>query len=121
MRAKGPPVKVTLKGYTYRSTVAVMGGKFMVSVSADIRKATGVKGGDKIMVDIEPDTEVRNVILPPDLKKALDKNTKAKKYFETLSFSKQKNHVTIIGQAKTGETRQRRIEKTINDLSSDNK
>lgn len=114
---KKPPVKVTLNGYTYRSTVAVMDGKFMVGVSANVRAAAGVKGGDKLTVEIELDTEVREVTLLPDLKKALDKNPKAKKFFETLSYSKQKNYITIIEQAKTDETRQRRIEKAINDLN----
>ncbi len=118
---KKPPIKITLNGYTYRSTVAVMHGKFMVGVSADVREAAGVKGGDKLTVDIELDTEVREVTLPPDFKKALDKNPKAKKFFEALSFSKQKNHVTIIEQAKTDDTRQRRIEKAIDDLSANKK
>lgn len=113
---KKPPVKVTLNGYTYVSTVAVMGGKYMVGVSADVRAAAGVKGGDKLTVEIELDTEVREVTLPPDFKKALDKDPKAKKFFESLSYSRQKNHVTIIEQAKTEETRLRRIEKSVNDL-----
>lgn len=113
---KKPPVKVTLNGYTYFSTVAVMGGKYMVGVSADVRAAAGVKGGDKLTVEIELDTEVREVTLPPDFKKALDKDPKAKKFFESLSYSRQKNHVTIIEQAKTEETRLRRIEKSVNDL-----
>lgn len=118
---KKPPIKITLNGYTYRSTVAVMGGKFMVGVSADTRKAAGVKGGDKLIVDIEVDSEIREVILPADFQKALDENSKAKKFYETLSYSKQKNHVTIIDQAKTDETRQKRIEKAIDDLSANKK
>jgi len=43
--SKRPPVRVTINGYTYRSTIAVMGGKFMLGVSADVRKAAGVSGG----------------------------------------------------------------------------
>ncbi len=118
---KKPPIKVTLNGYTYRSTVAVMGGKFMVGVNADVRGAANVKGGDKLIVDIELDTKVREVTPSPDFKKALDNNSKAKKFFETLSYSKQKNYVTIIEQSKTVETRQKRIEKAINDLISNKK
>ncbi len=118
---KKPPVKISLNGYTYSSTVGVMGGKSMVPVSADVREAAGVKGGDTLTVEIELDTEIRAVTLPPDFKKALDKNVKAKKFFETLSYSKQKNHVTIIDQAKTDETRQRRIEKAISDLTEGKK
>lgn len=118
---KKPPVKVTLNGYTYRSTVAVMGGKYMVSVSAAISEASGVQGGDTLKVEIELDTEERKVELPDDFKKALDKNPNAKKFFETLSYSKQKNHVTLIEQAKTDETRQRRIDKSIADLIANKK
>ena len=110
---KKPPIKVTINGYTYRSTVAVMGGKYMVGVNADVRKASGVKGGDTLTVEIELDTEERKVELPADFKGALDKNLSAKKFFQSLSYSKQKNHVTLIEQAKTDETRQKRINKSI--------
>ncbi len=71
---KKPPVKITINNnYTYRSTVAVMNGAFMVSVSSDVREKAGVQGGDKVIVDIELDTEPREVTIPPDFKKALDK------------------------------------------------
>lgn len=113
---KKPPIKVTLNGFTYRSTVAVMGGKYMVGVSADVREAAGVKGGDTLTIDIELDSEERKVELPDDFKKSLDKNLKAKKCFQELSYSKQKNHVTLIDQAKTEITRQKRIAKSIADL-----
>ena len=118
---KKPPIKVTLNGYTYRSTVAVMGGKYMVGVNADIRAASGVKGGDILNVEIELDTEERKVELPADFKKALDKNSDAKKFFLTLSYSKQKNHVTLITQARTDETRLKRIDKSIADLIANKK
>lgn len=118
---KKPPIKVTLNGYTYRSTVAVMGGKYMVSVSADVREASGVKGGDKLTVEIELDTEERTVSIPAELKKALDKNPKAKKFFEALSYSKQKVHSDSIANAKTPETLQRRIEKSITELNTGKK
>ncbi len=113
---KKPPIKVTLNGYNYRSTVAVMGGKYMVGVSADIREAARVKGGDTLIVEIELDNEERKVLLPLDFKKTLEKTPKAKKFFETLSYSKQKNHVTLIELAKTDATRQKRIAKSIADL-----
>ncbi|MEP6676983.1 MAG: YdeI/OmpD-associated family protein [Ferruginibacter sp.] len=118
---KKPRIKVTLNGYTYRSTVAVMGGKYMVGVNAAVREASGVKGGDKLTVEIELDTEERKVSVPPGLKKALDKNPKAKKFFETLSYSKQKVHTDLIAQAKTEETLQRRIEKSISELNAGKK
>lgn len=118
---KKPPVKVTINSFTYQSTVAVMSGKYMVGVSADVRAAAGVKGGDKLIVEIVIDTEAREVSIPPDFKKALGKNAKAKKFFESLSYSRQKNYVTIIEQAKTEETRQRRIEKSLADLNAGKK
>jgi hypothetical protein len=113
---KKPPIKVTINGYTYRSTIAVMGGKYMVGVSADVRKASSVKGGDTLTVEIELDTEVRKVELPADFKSALDKNLSAKQFFQSLSYSKQKNHVTLIEQAKTDGTRRNRIDISIADL-----
>ncbi|MEP6684978.1 MAG: YdeI/OmpD-associated family protein [Parafilimonas sp.] len=118
---KKPPIKVTINGYTYRSTVAVMAGKYMVGVSADVREASGVKGGDTLTVEIELDTEERKVELPADFKRALDKNLSAKKFFQSLSYSKQKNHVTLIEQAKTDETRKNRIDKSIADLIANKK
>jgi hypothetical protein len=118
---KKPPVKATINKYTYRSTIAVMGGVFMVGVNADVREKAGVKGGDKINVAIELDTEEREVTVPPDFKKALDKNAAAKKFYEGLSYSRRKNYVTIIEQAKTDETRQRRIEKALDDLKAGRK
>jgi hypothetical protein len=118
---KKPPVKVTLNGYTYRSTVAVMAGKYMVGVNADVRKVSGVKGGDTLTVGIDLDTEERKVDLPTDFAEALNKNPDAKKFFETLTYSKQKNHVTLIDQAKTDETRIKRIDKSIIDLLAQKK
>ncbi|MEO6868464.1 MAG: YdeI/OmpD-associated family protein [Ginsengibacter sp.] len=108
-----PPIKITLNKYTYRSTVAVMGGKYMVGVSADIREASGVKGGDTLTVEIELDTKERTVDLPEDFKRSLDKNLNAKEIFHALSYSKQKNHVTLIEQARTEETRKKRIDQFI--------
>lgn len=110
---KKPPVKITLNKYTYRSSVAVMSGKYMVSLSAENRKNANVAGGDELEVNIELDTEPRTVELPPDFKKALDKNSTAKKNFESLSISKKKYLVLPVLDAKTDETRIRRIEKAV--------
>src|SRR3954468_20775163 len=71
---KRPPVNVTVNDFTYRNTIAVMGGKFMIGVSADIRNKTGIKGGDKVTVQLELDTQPREVSLPSDFKDALHKN-----------------------------------------------
>jgi hypothetical protein len=113
---KRPPVRVTINGYTYRSTVASMGGRFMVGVSAENREASGVAGGDKVDVEIELDTSPREVTVPPDFAKALKKDAKAKKTFDALSYSNKGWHVQSIEGAKTDETRQRRIAKSIDAL-----
>jgi hypothetical protein len=110
---KRPPVRITINGYTYRSTVAVMGGRFMVGVSADVREQAGVAGGDDVTVVLELDDAPREVSVPADLKKALGKDAKAKKTFDALSYSKKKWLVLPLDQAKTPETRERRLEKAI--------
>jgi hypothetical protein len=113
---KRPPVRVTINGYTYRSTVASMGGRFMVGVSAENREASGVVGGDVVDVDIELDTAPREVTVPKDFAAALMKDAKAKKTFDGLSYSNKGWHVQSIEGAKTDETRQRRIAKSIDAL-----
>jgi len=118
---KKPPVNVTLNDYTYRNTIAVMGGKFMISVSADIRSKTGIKGGDNIKVTLELDTKPREVEVPADFQRLLDENPKAKQFFDTLSYSNKQRYVLPIGQAKTEETRQKRMEKFIVELSEGKK
>lgn len=115
---KRPPVQITINGHTYRSTVAVMGGRYMVGVSAENREAAGVKGGDTIHVTIELDTAPRTVTLPPDFAAALKKSKAAKQFFDSLSYSNQLRHVLSVEQAKTAETRQRRIEKAIATLAA---
>jgi Bacteriocin-protection, YdeI or OmpD-Associated/Domain of unknown function (DUF1905) len=113
---KKPPIKVTINGFTYRSTVAVMNGAFMVGVNAENRIGAKVNGGDKIEVTIELDTEERVVEVPPDFQKILNKNSIAKKTFATLSYSKKKELVIPIADAKTEDTKQRRIEKALSIL-----
>jgi hypothetical protein len=113
---KKPPVKVTINGFTYRSTVAVMGGAYMVGVNAENREGAKVKGGDLIDVTIELDTDERTVEVPTELQKALNKNSTAKKKFETLSYSRKKALIVPIANAKTDETRNRNIEKALNSL-----
>lgn len=113
---KKPPIKVTINGFTYRSTVAVMGGTFMVGVNAENRVGANVKGGDDIDVTIEVDTQPRELDVPAEFQKMLDKNADAKKKFETLSYSRKKALVAPIANAKTDETRNRNIEKALKTL-----
>jgi hypothetical protein len=110
---KRPSVRVTINGFTYRSTVASMGGRFMVGVSAENRAGAKVDGGDVVDVDIELDTAPRVVELPKDFAAALKKEPKAEKTFDGLSNSNKGWHVSSIEGAKTDETRQRRIAKSV--------
>ena len=113
---KRPPVRVTINGFTYRSTIAPMGGLFLIPVSAAIRESASVAAGDEVEVDIELDTAPRTVTLPSDFAEALDRDAVAKRNFDALAYSHQLRHVQVIEQAKTPETRQRRIEKAISML-----
>lgn len=113
---KRPKVSVTINGYTYRSSIATVDGRCMVGVSATVRDGAGVAGGDTVDVDIELDTAPREVTVPPDLAAALKREPEAKRFFEGLSFSKQRWHVESIEGAKTPETRQRRIDKSVDML-----
>ena len=110
---KRPAVKVTINGYTYRSTVAVIGGQYMVSVSAEHRAGAGVAGGDEVDVDIDLDTAPREVTVPTDFAAALDAEPEALRTFDGLSYSNRSWHVLQVEGAKTDETRQRRIAKSV--------
>ena len=113
---KRPPVKVSINGFTYRTTVASMGGQFMIPVSAERRAAAGVAGGEEVDVDIELDTQPREVTVPADFAAALDQDPDAKQTFEALAFSHKQRWVVSIEDAKTPETRERRIAKAISTL-----
>ncbi|KQZ09340.1 DUF1905 domain-containing protein [Agromyces fucosus] len=106
---KRPAVVVLVNGYEYRSTVAVMGGRFMISFSSDKRAATGIGGGDPIVVELELDTAPRTVEVPADLATALEA-AGARAAFDALSPSARKAHVTAVEGAKAAETRQRRVD-----------
>jgi hypothetical protein len=113
--SKRPPVRATINGFTYRSTVAVMGGKFMLGISNDVRKSAGVEAGETVDVDLELDTEAREVPMPPDFAAALARDAKAKKFFDGLSYSK-KLRLVIPIDIKNVETRKQRIAKTVEQL-----
>jgi hypothetical protein len=110
---KRPPVRVTLHGFTYRSTVAVMNGVYMVGVNAENRSAARVAGGDEVQVDIEVDTEPREVVVPADFSSALQGDPAARLTFDGLSYSNKRWHVLQVEGAKTAETRERRIAKSV--------
>jgi hypothetical protein len=113
---KRPPVRITINGYTYRSTVATVDGKSMVGVSAEVRERAGVAGGDTVDVDLELDTAPREVTVPPDLASALKVDPKASAKFESLSYSGKQRLVLPIENAKKPETRQRNIDEAMAEL-----
>jgi hypothetical protein len=114
---KRPPVRATINGYTYRSTVAVYGGEFLLGVSDEVRKAAGVRAGDELDVELELDTQPREVEVPRDFEAALRAAPGARDAFDGLSYSNKRRHVLAIEGARTLETRQRRIDKSIEELS----
>ena|SRR5579884_3299776 len=113
---KRPRVRVTINGYTYRSSVAPMGGEFMLPVSAEVRASAGVAAGDELDVDIELDAEPREVTVPSDFMEALNGDEDARRVFDGLSYSNKQRVVLSIEGAKTAETRLRRIDKAMGDL-----
>ncbi|MEP7279553.1 MAG: YdeI/OmpD-associated family protein [Bacteroidota bacterium] len=113
---KKPSVVITLNGYTYRNTVAVMGGKYLVSLSKVNRTNAGVKGGDTLEINLDLDTAPRLVELPPDFEKIIGKNKPAGIAYGKLSPSRKKAMVLSITDAKTKETRAKRIEKALAEL-----
>lgn len=118
---KRPPVVVTMNGRSYRSSIAVMGGKYMVGVSSANRELTGVSAGDTLQVGLEVDTQPRVVEVPEDLAAALDQEPEAKAFYGTLNYSAQRRYVEPLGDAKTPETRARRVAKVVSDLKAGKK
>ncbi len=108
-----PKVKVTIEAHTYRSSIASMGGRMLLGVSAENREAAGVKAGDVLDVDVEVDTEERTVEVPEALAAELAGDEQAKAFYESLSYSQQQTFALPIGDAKTDETRQRRVDKAM--------
>jgi hypothetical protein len=106
---KKPAVRVTVNGHTYRSTVATMGGRFLLPLSAENRTAAGVAAGDAVEVEVELDTAPRTVEVPADLAAALDADPAVRGRFDALSYSLQRRHVLAVEGAKTDATRERRV------------
>lgn len=110
-------VKATFDGHPYRGIIVNMGtGSHIIGIRKDIREAIRKKPGDKIVVTIERDTEERIVAIPPDLQKALKGKAAAEKFFNTLSYTNRKEYVNWIIGAKKAETRERRIQDSVEKL-----
>ena len=107
--SRRPAVRVTVNGHTYRSSVASMGGRFLLGVSAEQRGLAGVAAGDEVDVDLELDTQPREVEVPEDLRTALEADEQARQFFKGLSYSQQRWFVDGVEQAKKPETPQRRV------------
>ena len=114
-----PAVQVTVNGHTYRSTVATMGGRFLLPLSAENRAAAGVAAGDAVEVDVELDTTPRTVEVPADLSTALDADPEVRRRFDALSYSHQRRHVLAVEGAKTDATRGRRVAGVLAALTGD--
>lgn len=107
------PVKVTLNGYSYRSTITAMGGPPCIPLRKSNREAAGVEGGETLDVRLDLDTEKREVIPPADFRRMLKTAPSALERWRRLSYTRQREHVEAIERAKKPETRARRIEAAI--------
>ena len=112
------PVKVTLKGYTYRSTIASMGVGPCLPLRKSHREAAGLEGGETLSVTLELDTEKRAVRPPADLVKALKAAPPAWDRWRELSYTHQREHVEAVKEAKKRETRAKRIESAARALAA---
>ena len=118
-KGKRPPVVVTINGYSYRNTVAVYGDEFLIGVAQEHRAPAGVKPGDVMEVDLQLDTAPREVDVPSDFAAALEAAPDAKRAFEALSYSNKRRYTLSIEGAKSADTRQRRIDKTVAELQGE--
>ncbi|MCG3137370.1 MAG: hypothetical protein HJJLKODD_01214 [Phycisphaerae bacterium] len=106
-------VRVTVRGYSYRSTIFSMGGCCWVPIKREHREQAGVEPGDRVRVRLELDQEPRVIEVPADFQKAIAANPKARQCWEKLSYSHRREYVEAIVEAKKSETRQRRIDGAI--------
>jgi hypothetical protein len=118
---KRPAVRVTIGGHTYRSTVASMGGRFLVPLSAEHREAAGVQADEEVDVEIVLDESPREVAVPEDLAAALAADPAAQDFFDALAYSHRKEWVRWIEEAKRPQTREDRVAKTIAGLEAGRK
>jgi uncharacterized protein YdeI (YjbR/CyaY-like superfamily) len=110
---KRAPVKVTINAYTYRTTIAVYGGKSYIGVRREVREAAGVAAGDQLTVGLEYDAELRTVDLPEGLRAAFQADARAAAAFEKLSHTRKKEFVEWVTSAKLAETQRRRMVQAI--------
>jgi len=110
-------IKATIDGEPYRGTLVRMGDtQHMLPVLKDIRLRIGKSFGDEVTIEFEEDLDPRVIDVPPDLQQALDADPAAHTYFDRLSYTHQKEYVSWIKEAKRDQTRQKRIQQTIDML-----
>jgi hypothetical protein len=112
------PVKVTLNGYTYRSTIAAMGGPPCIPLRRSNREAAGLQGNETLVVRLDLDTDAREVEPPADLVKALKAAPPAWDRWRELSYTHQREHAEAVEDAKKPETRARRIENAVRAIAA---
>ncbi|MEK6375776.1 MAG: YdeI/OmpD-associated family protein [Acidobacteriota bacterium] len=112
------PVRVTLNGYNFRSTIAAYGGEFLIPFRTSNREAAGLQGTETLEVTLELDTEKREVKAPADLVKALKAAPPAWDRWRELSFSDQREYAEVVEEAKKPETRARRIESAVRAMAA---
>jgi hypothetical protein len=108
-----PPVRATVNGYTFRTTLFTMSGRALLGLNREVREAAGVEGGQKVSVELEREDEPRTVEVPSDLAAALDAEPALRETFDGLSYTHRKEYVRWIEEAKRKETRTRRVKKSI--------
>ena len=113
---KRPAVRVTLRGYTYRTTIAPMGGSYWIGVSTEHRAGSGVAAGDMLDITVEVDDAPRIVTLPDDLATALGADPAARAFYDSLSYTNQNTYATWVTDAKRPETRADRVAKSVEAL-----
>jgi hypothetical protein len=111
--AKRFPVLATVNGFSWRTSVARMGGEFLVGLSRQVREQAGVEAGDTVAVKLELDTAPREVDVPEALETALAKDQKARAAFEALAYTHRKEYARWVTEAKREETRQRRVNQAL--------
>jgi Bacteriocin-protection, YdeI or OmpD-Associated/Domain of unknown function (DUF1905) len=107
------PVVATVNGYAWRTSVARMGGEFLVGLSREVRQGAGVQAGDEVDVTIELDSAPRDVEVPEALAAALAADPSAKAAFEGMAFTHRKEYARWVAEAKRDETRQRRVQQAV--------
>ena len=111
--AKRFPVVATVNGYTWRTSVARMGGEFLVGLNKEVRTSAGVAAGDNVTLELKLDSEPRSVEVPPALAQALGEDPEAKAVYDGLAFTHRKEYARWIAEAKREETRERRVVKAL--------